>query len=228
MNHSDWVSVYAQSSDRTECPPSADLALLAAGDISSENREEVLTHIERCADCSNELAMALEAQIMLSDSESVIQQAPSTVAAPPPWFALAATLILGIGVGVVATYFARGGPSPDIQPNVVIADLLPADNQLRGAGETEVIVPAQSAWFTLVLATTAVPEFPEYRAEITSTGSSKNTVIVNGLQYTPFEPFTVGLSTAELPQGDYDLLVFGVAESNVQEIGRYTFSLRYQ
>ena len=228
MNHNDWASVYARSSDREECPPSADLALLAAGDVSPEKREEVLTHIERCADCSNELAMAMETKIMLSESESMIQQAPSTIAAPPPWFALAATLILGIGVGVMTTYFVRGGRSPDIQPNVVIADLLPADNQLRGAGDTEVIVPAQSTWFTLVLATTAVPDFQEYRAEITSTGNTRNTVIVNGLKYTPFEPFTVGLPTAELPQGDYDLLVFGVAESDVQEIGRYAFSLRYQ
>lgn len=226
MTEEKWSTDYAESqatTDRKTCPPSADLAMLAAGDFPGSRKEALLRHVERCSDCSSEVAMAMEGQQMFADEVSVARE--SRFWTMPPSVALAATLALGIGIGLVLSRVAGEDARPAAHPNVVIADLLPTDNQLRGASETEVIVPTDASWFTLVLASSVVPEFPTYRAEFTTEG---RTVVVDGLTHAPFEPFTVGLATNNLPAGAYVVRLSGVAGQGPQELGRYRFTLRYE
>lgn len=117
-----------------DCLDADTLTAFSRGQLSQEARARVLEHALQCADCADLLALSSDLREW-SDAAaaSVVPVARPRPLRLPAWAALAATLVLAIGI--VRTVWQTPGPVPVLRGHAIVA-LAPLDRAVLSAAPT--------------------------------------------------------------------------------------------
>jgi hypothetical protein len=153
-------------------------------------------------------------------------------AAASPWagqWALAATVMLSLGLGTLVT-FQHSQLQESLQqsqaprPNPIIVQLVPEGSPgLRGASSQVLPISPSVSGLMVILAAPDARPFPEYRAEIFRQGTDKPLYSVEGLQ--PQEGGLLQLFLPSLPAATYRFELFGLEEGEEKLLGTYPLRL---
>ena len=181
---------------------------------STQGRERVARHLERCASCTLEIENWKRAPAV---SESVRVAARTAQGWKTAWL-LAAGVVIGVGLASLAR-IARVAPQPEIREGVggaarTAGPMLILPRVLRGAGDKIVYTPDWNSEFTVLACLAAVPDdaAPEEKFVYTLLAADKRTVWSQTMTAqsireriaSPAESVTLLVPTASLRSGRYE------------------------
>ncbi len=160
----------------------------------------------------------------LDDVDSLLPP-PESLAARLPMLAFAASIMLALGLGYLASGLFRGGDTDYKNPFMV--DLLPdgAVTTRDVANTQDFAVPEGMDLLILRLNLGDQTPFADYRAEILD-ADGEIRWRQEGLKRQPAGQFIVWVGRAEVPTGSYELRLFGIGSSEPKILTTYSFQLR--
>lgn len=150
-----------------------------------------------------------------SETESVTKRIPSLLA-------LAASIVLALGLGYLVSRAPAGGPS-----NPFLADLLPDGSKpIRDAsGDRDITVPNGMDSLILRLNLGDQTPYDSYRVEILD-AAGEILWQQEDLLRQPAGQFIVWVKRAKVPAGSYELRLFGIGGDGTETLATYSFQLR--
>lgn len=224
---------------KTPAHPDLDhLLAYRAGELPEGDALRLQDHLTECRECAD---LVLEAAVFedpdthaprLSDIERMSVWRTFQKSLPrhrriPAWAAVAAVLVLAVGLSVWMLQIQSVPAVPGAQSVGPIYDVYPSSRVRSGAREAEpVVFPPGVEQVTVILNPESTETFPRYVAEVEPPEGP--ILHVQDLYRSPAGGFHLGLSRAGAQEGTVSVQVWGVEDGERVEIDRFELPVYFE
>lgn len=228
----------ATQPETTPHPDLDHLLAYRAGELADEEASRLQDHLVQCRECAD---LVLEAAVFedpethaprTSDIERVtvwrgLRKSFRHGAPVPILTAVAAVLVLAVGVSIWMLQTRSVTPAPGVEALGPIYDVYSASRVRSGAREPEpVVFPPGVDQVTVILTPERVPTFPRYAAEVETPEGS--VLRLDDLYRSPANGFHLGLSRAAVTEGTLSVRLLGVDDGATTEIDRFEVPVYFE